>query len=334
MTPYSAVRLGVWYNLAERLNYGTCAYERNRAAPLIVDALAAYNSLFGLVGTPGEMTEFTQRGRMLAWANDAANHALSTFSGNSVERAKLESYLQAIEEVSARQGTLMNNSATIAAAKPTDPSTNPFYAHNSSTDNDPLARFAGMMELATAALKGELTNVVVVGSGTGGQFDMLYPSAAENNGVMRHPLHHGSLTDPSYVRTIHDVTGQQIKAIARMALALKNTPDPANGGNMLDTTCIVYISDNGEAHHAVGVEFPILLLGGNGMGLRLGGQTVAYPGYGVSGNRQVSNLWNTLGHLTGAAKVDLSPTTHVNFDLFGGEGLSRIAPGPLSELMA
>jgi hypothetical protein len=49
-----------------------------------------------------------------------------------------------------------------------------------------------------------------------------------------------------------------------------------------------------------------------------------YPGVdtGGSGHRQVSNLWNTLGHLAGDP-----------LDTFGKEGPYRVAPGPLAELM-
>jgi hypothetical protein len=104
---------------------------------------------------------------------------------------------------------------------------------------------------------------------------------------------------------------------------------------MLDTTVIVYVSDNGEQHHSTGTEFPVLLLGGSGIGLRTGGRTIVYPGLdtGGSGHRQLSNLWNTLGRLTGAMPFALSPTTRVDFNAFGNEGPARVATGPLSELM-
>jgi hypothetical protein len=47
-----------------------------------------------------------------------------------------------------------------------------------------------------------------------------------------------------------------------------------------------------------------------------------YPKYDAARNRQVSNLFNTLGHAFGDA----------DFNTFGQEGSTRIAPGPLSEL--
>jgi hypothetical protein len=337
-TPYSAVRLGVMYSLSDRLNYGTCGFDRGKSAPLIVQPEAAYSSLFGVVGSPVEMAQFDQRGRLLDFAHQDVTAALAAFGGSSAERAKLESYIAAVEEVSARQARLMALRPSLQAVVPTPPATNPLYAHDTGTDNDPVSRFAAQLELATAALKGDLTNVVVLGSGTGGAFDMQYPSAmiAANRTITRHNLHHGSALNPSYVSTIHDITGQQVAAIAKMAAALKATADPANGGTMLDSTVIVYIGDNGEQHHSTATEFPVLLIGGSGIGLNTGGRTIFYPGLdtGGSAHRQVSNLWNTLGHLTGAAPFRLSSNTKIDFDKFGGEGPARVATGPLTELLA
>ena len=120
------------------------------------------------------------------------------------------------------------------------------------------------------------------------------------------------------------MTRQQIDAIAAAALDLMNTPDPAGTGSMLDNTVIVFIGDNGEQHHSTASEFPVVLIGGKNLGLKTGGRTIVYPGVdtGGAGHRQVSNLWNTLGHLAGDP-----------LDTFGQEGPYRVAPGPLGELM-
>ena len=87
-------------------------------------------------------------------------------------------------------------------------------------------------------------------------------------------------------------------------------------------TIILYTSDNGEQHHSTASEWPMLLIGGSALGLVTGGRTVVYPGLGKGAHRQVSNLYNTLGHLLGAPVDD-----------FGAEGASRVAEGPLAELM-
>jgi len=78
-------------------------------------------------------------------------------------------------------------------------------------------------------------------------------------------------------------------------------------------------------HHSTAPEFPVVLIGGKNLGLSTGGRTIVYPGVdsGGSGHRQVSNVWNTLGHLAGE-----------QLDTFGAEGPFRVATGPLHELMA
>lgn len=334
-TPYDAVRLGVLYDLTKRLNYDTCAYDRGRPAPLIVDPYAAFTTLFGLVGSAAEQAAFDQRGNLITFALADANAALPAFSGNSVERAKLEAYLASLQAASQRQGQLLAMRAKLGPLAPVSPSTNPLYNQNMTMNNNPIKRFAGQLELATAALLGELTHVAVIGCGSGGNFDMTYPSAtpAANNGITRHNLHHGSAGDATYLQTIHDITKQQIDAIVQyLALPLMNAPDPG-GGSMLDNTVIVYIGDNGEQHHGTGSEFPVVLIGGSALGLKTGGRTIVYPGVdtGGAGHRQVSNLWATLGQLAGATPMQVG-TTKVDFNLFGAEGPGRIAPGPLTEL--
>jgi hypothetical protein len=57
------------------------------------------------------------------------------------------------------------------------------------------------------------------------------------------------------------------------------------------------------------------------MGFVNDGRTTVFPGVRNAANRQVSNLFNTLGHAAGLALND-----------FGTEGTTRIAEGPLSEL--
>lgn len=106
------------------------------------------------------------------------------------------------------------------------------------------------------------------------------------------------------------------------AYPLAATPEVGASGSMLDHTAIVFMSDNGEQHHSTAAEWPTLVLGGNALGLLTDGRTVIYPEMGQTNNRQVSNLFNTLGHAAGDA----------DFNTFGNEGPTRIAPGPLSEL--
>ena len=86
-------------------------------------------------------------------------------------------------------------------------------------------------------------------------------------------------------------------------------------GTMLDNTLIVYIGDNGEQHHSTASEFPTLLIGGRGMGMKPGGRTLIYPGLTAQNHRQISNVWNTLGHLAGAP-LDIPTTERLVWDTY------------------
>ncbi|MEM9192496.1 MAG: hypothetical protein AAGF12_25200 [Myxococcota bacterium] len=114
-----------------------------------------------------------------------------------------------------------------------------------------------------------------------------------------------------------------VRMIANLARSLAATPEASGDGSMLDNTLILYMSDNGEKHHSKAEEWPTLLVGGNNLGFKTDGRTVIYPRFGAANNRQMSNLFNSLGHAAGA-----------DMNEFGMEGSQRIAPGPLSEIWA
>jgi Protein of unknown function (DUF1552) len=335
-TPYDAIRLGtVPNNPTTRLSYATCAYGAGRAAAAITDPVAAFGVYFGLVGTPAQMTAFTQQGSLLDYAKQDVAGALKAFNGSSSERAKLETYLGSVEQQIATQTRLRGMTSELSALHPVSPDQNTAPYPNGYPDltTDCMQRFTAQLNLAMLAFKGQLANVAVLQSGTGGDFSSLvYPNAPlggplgdDLTSTMRHPMHHMSATTPAALQTIHDMTKFQFTAVAAAAADLMKTPDPAGSGSMLDNTVIVFIADNGEQHHSTASEFPVVLIGGSNTGLKTGGRTIVYPGVdtGGSGHRQVSNLWNTLGHLAGD-----------DLNSFGGEGPLRFATGPLPELMS
>lgn len=309
-TPFDVVRLGVSDDASRPLDFGTCAYGRGRAAPMLLQPDKAFRALFGSVGDAQAGRAFEKRGGQLDFAAADVRASLQVFSGNSAERAKLETYLASIEALQARRARLIALGPQLRAARP---------AVDGAADA-PLDRFTQQLDLAAAALLGGLTNVCVVGCGSGGDFGMRYPGIIQ--GVGRHDLHHGSAANPAYRAAIHTVTRRQVDAIAGVARRLAAAPD-VGGGSVLENTLIVYIGDNGEQHHSTASEFPVLLIGGQGMGLRIDGRTWVYPGLSAAGHRQISNLWNLLGHVAGEALDD-----------FGAEGPTRRAAGPLGGLLA
>ena len=317
--PFDALRVGITRGADTRLIHTLCASGRNQPLPVITRPELAYDLLFGSVASPESQARFGFRTRLLDFAATDVSRALSLFPGNSSERAKLERYLSGVEELQERQGALVASESELRAYRPEDPRAS---APRGDAVRRPLDELAQQFKLAEAALLGGLTNVVVVGSGTGGGgFNIPYASLREGEVIDRHDLHHGSKDSPSSQALIHGATRRHVELVADLAGVL-DAQDEA-GGTMLDNTAILYMSDNGEHHHSSASEWPMLLVGGGNLGLRTGGRTVVYPTLGFSGHRQVSNMFNTLGQ---AAGLELSD--------FGGEGDGRVAQGELSELFS
>ncbi len=327
ITPFDAVRVGI-DDSSNRLGNVSCAFEEGRSAPVTLDPDLVYANLFGFVEGSSGHDAFQKRSDLLDFAHTDVTEALGAFSGNSAERAKLEAYLSSIEVVRQRQDDLQALAATYDPTNPfpapEDPSTNPLYA-----SSDKLDRLQAQFDNVQAALIGGLTNVAVITSGTGGGFSrMTYQEILQNYGSIdtnleRHDLHHGSGGQQDWIDAIHDVSGAHVQRIAGLARALDAVPELTAPGTMLDHTLIVYLPDNGEQHHSQAMEWPVLLIGGSALGFQTDGRSVIYPGIDQTNNRQLSNLFNTLGHSVG---LDLND--------FGKEGETRIAEGPLSEIWA
>ena len=319
--PFGAVRLGV-VGGSTRLNYSTCAFGPNQPAPITCDPTVAFNSLFGSVATGAGVTAFRERRELLDFAVADVDRALQSFGGNSLERQKLERYLESLENMVNRQEIIQDMSEHLQSVKPAEPDESALY-----TSASPLDRLQAQVDLATSALIGGLTNVVVIALGTGARhFSLEYPSLIDlyPDGEMLggHDARHAAESgNQSFVDLLTTITDRHVTLMASMARELEATPEVHSTGSMLDHTVMLYMSDNGEKHHSLAEEWPVLLMGGKELGLKTDGRTVVYPRYRHDNNRQVSNLFNTLGYAAG-----------VELDEFGHEGSTRVAAGPLSEI--
>lgn len=297
VTPFEAFRVAVGSSTS--INFGLSAFGRGRPAPVIRDLQAAYQFAYGAFLHGSSRVAFDRQNRMLAFAAGDVSASQAAFTGNALEAAKLDSYAQAIAELQLSQSRLQ----LMTVAAPTAPA----------SGLSPLEAFDASLDLAVSTLLDGLTSVAVVGSGTGGDFGLTYSTISSTG---RHDMQHQSGGTPAMLDAIRRVNHAQVTSIAKAARRLKDA-------GQLGRTVIVWVGDNGEQHHSTSSEFPVLLLGGQAVGLAPGGRTVIYPGVNARENRQLSNLWNTLGHVAGQ---DLNE--------FGGEaGGLRKAPGPLEELM-
>jgi len=323
-TPFEAVRMGISDLKAEQhIGYGWSAFDASQPAPILLNVDAAYASLFGVVANPAGRLAFDKRTELLDYARGDVSAALDALPAGSLERAKLERYLASIEELRQRQDLLDASVARLGAVNPgspdeVDPVVNRDY---------PLDRLAYQFKLAEAALLGQLTNVVLLGSGVGGDFDKIHYNSLDPifqqdpdyRGVINyHSLQHGTLSNPTFVDVVYENVARHVDMAADLARALAAVPE--GEGTMLDYTAIVVMSDNGDFHHSQGKEWPVLLIGGQRLGLKTDGRALVYPTVDQPSHRQIANLFNTLGWAAGVELNDF------------GVGGATAEGGPLPEL--
>lgn len=309
-TPFDAMRAGV-VNGGSTLDFGVTAFEKGKASPVIMSPPSARDVYFSsIINRSG----FTERSKILDAVRLAIDNSMRHFP-TGAEHAKLEAYAESIELLVRRQNRIaQHSSGNIIVPEATDSS-------------DPLVKLAEQTQLVTTGLIGGLTNVAVIPIGTSGAdtFDLRYGAPYS---IGRHGLHHqaeraSNAGSDEATDMIHAITADKIGQMMTMARALAATPD-VGGGDMLSNTVLVYLPDTGERHHSRAAEWPTLVVGGEAMGVRQGGRTIIYPGIKDDNHRQLSNFWNTMGHLAG---LDLNE--------FGDEtDVTRKAKGPLSELMS
>lgn len=310
---FPALRVGYAFHNPQQprsLDFGTCALAADVAAPLLLQPFEAFDFLFS---SATDVRKFARNGTILDVARSDVNRVLQGFAGSSVERAKLQSYLASVE-ASLNRRTLLSQRVAAIPALPS--------RLNTRSQEDIYNVIAAQANHIAVALQGGLTHVAVMGIGTGYDFNTFYDATHQD----RHDVCHtseGSTAAQSYLHLNGRLQLEQMLALAQQLEDVSN----GDGTTLLDHTVLVYIGDNGETHHALGREFPVVLMGGGEVGLRTEGRSIVYPGLSRMGtsHRQVSNLWATLGRL---ANIDLNT--------FGGESLAsntRSAEGVLDELL-
>jgi hypothetical protein len=329
--PFSALRLGSVESRHTALQYGMCLQSPGRQLPIIANPLQGHRTVFGSLASGEAGREFAGKEKLLDFALSDANRAINSFSGGSRERAKLENYTTALEEIQTLQEQLIDSEATlrsVANSEGIDPEDGSLLqsAH-------PLLRLEAQYRLATAALKGDLARTVVLSSSTGYTFSSTKYSSLKTtfeedsdfDGTIprRHGVCHGASESPSYQKVLDRVIERQVEMIARLARDLAAVPE--GDGTMLDHTVIVFMSDNGSTHHSQAGNWPMLVVGGSKIGIETGGRTLIYPSYGKSNNRRVSNAFSSLGYVAGYRDDEAK---------FGGEPDKAQVGGPLTEILS
>jgi Protein of unknown function (DUF1552) len=202
------------------------------------------------------------------------------------DRAKVQSYADSLEAIRERDRKV---DAMADAIRPHVPKLDAKYLADEMTTVD---RQRGHVEVLLAALVSGLTNVAAFTlDELGHEYTGLAGLEAEK--VNLHDVGHnkgfGKLTAEE-VRFA--VQRQHMTLIDTIATRLKKAPE--GDGTVFDNTMIFYFPDGGETHHAVGTEYPFVVLSGKNARLNIRGRYIRLPNYGDPGHKTLGNWYTTL----------------------------------------
>ena len=325
-SPLAAMRVGFNPDGASSIAYTTCAAAAGRPLPMLNSTLAAWTAYVAPLASSDGLAQLAERADVLALAR---SQLATQVAPSPLAAAQLSRYRGAVDDMTQ---DLDRFRAVAAAARGAMLPPRPVAGRA------PLDQLRDHCKTVSAGLRFGVSNVAVIGMGLGGAFHGIDygPEFGVLAGKQNHDERHnydsrGDDAGQTIVQrenrraAFFDVWRAEVEALVSIARELEATPEPGAAGSMLDHTVLVYTSENGDGHHSGASEFPTLLLGGGALGLQTGGRTLVYPDItnGGPAHRQLSNLWQTLG----------GPVAGQRLELFGNEGASRIAPGPLHELL-
>lgn len=323
-TPLAAMRVGYNPDGGTTIAYTTCAAAAGRPLPMLNSTLAAWTAYVAPLASADGLAQLAERADVLSLARSqlAAHVAPSAKTA-----AQVAQYRGAVDDMTQD----LDRFRAVAAA-----ANGAMLPPKPTAGRAPLDQLRDHCKTVSAGLRFGVSNVAVIGMGVGGAFHSIDygaefgPLAGKQNHDERHNYNSqagdaGSVVVQRQQRraAFFDVWRAEVEALVSIARDLDATPEPGTSGTMLDHTVLLYTSDNGDGHHSGASEFPVLMLGGGALGLETGGRTVVYPDIANGAqHRQLSNLWQTIG----------GPVVGEKLELFGSEGATRIAPGPLAEL--
>jgi hypothetical protein len=281
-----------------------------RPEPAYMGPKLMFDSLFGTIASASGAS----RHRALM---DGIAYDLRRLQGALAgpEKIKLDAFSATLQDFDARQKALgMLKCTAPAAPAPGD------YPANTSVED----LLDSEMEMGILALACGMTNVVGVAAGCGNghgapDYTRIQKGTRfEAAGRVTFEGHSPADVQGPAQELIHTY---HMGLIARTIQALSKVPD-AGGGTVFDNMTIVYMNDNGEAHHATHARYPLVVIGNAGGKLKADGRFLRYPPRGSAGARSLADLFCTIATAVGA------PTT-----TFGMGGVEQVK-GPIPELLA
>lgn len=137
-----------------------------------------------------------------------------------------------------------------------------------------------LLDLGISALTSGITNTLTIGSGRGEIFGAWKGLGVEQQG---HNLGHMKQPDnPIWIK----IRQYNSRMLVRIMEALESVPE--GSGTMMDNTLIVYTSNNADAQHTSGTNWPVMLLGDCGGIFKTGCFTQ------LDGKRPINALYTAL----------------------------------------
>lgn len=170
-----------------------------------------------------------------------------------------------------------------------------------------------ILDLGVSALKSGITSVLTVGSGRGEIFGAWKGLGVEQQG---HNLGHMKQPDnPIWIK----IRQYNSRMLVRLMEQLESVPE--GSGTMMDNTLIVYTSNNADAQHTSGKNWPVMLLG-NGNGAFKTGRFTQ-----LDGSRPINALYTSILRSVGVncERFNMSEKLAKKFDS---------GSGPLKEVLA
>jgi hypothetical protein len=170
-----------------------------------------------------------------------------------------------------------------------------------------------LLDLGISSLTSGITNTLTIGSGRGEIFGAWKGLGIEQQG---HNLGHMKQPDnPIWIK----IRQYNSRMLVRIMETLDSVPE--GSGTMMDNTLIVYTSNNANAQHTSGTNWPVMLLGNCGGIFKTGCFTQ------LDGKRPINSLYTTLLRTAGQNidRFNMNDKLAKKFDA---------GNGPLQEVLA
>ena len=249
--------------------FNCTAADRDKPLATLCNPVSAYNRIFG---TLGNKEQVEKDNKIIDYIKNNIEGHMNSFGPDP----KLIHYAKAYDNI-------LNRQNKIAHAK-----INKFPTLTEKYESlDHVDKLSSHFEIATAALRENITNVATMAVGVGYTHFQIDMSSLEGVSMPRHGLGHANMKnkDPKVPWAPHE----EAALVRRFVFEnIRKMMDE------VDNLVVVYCSDAAEKHHSTCHEWPHVILSNSPSKLQLDGRFIYYPKEGVKGHKTINALHNSL----------------------------------------